>query len=82
MSATLFEPAVRDAGAARVADNRDRRGLTLEELLSGAWEGLAAHASVACPACGEAAAMRPRYSAGGSGAVIGGRCGGCGSTLA
>ena len=51
---------------------------TLEELVSEAWEGLSAHASVACPACG--AEMRPRAGAGAG--VIGGRCGGCATELA
>jgi hypothetical protein len=50
---------------------------TLEDLISGAWEGLSAHASVACPACG--AEMHPRAGAGSE--VLGGRCTGCGSEL-
>jgi hypothetical protein len=50
---------------------------TLEDLISGAWEGLSAHASVACPACG--AEMHPRAGAGPE--VLGGRCTGCGSEL-
>ncbi len=52
-------------------------GLTLDEALSGAWEGLTAHAVVACPVC--AGAMRPRYGAGA--ATLGGRCEDCGTTL-
>jgi hypothetical protein len=80
MSATLFEPAVRDAGAVRATEQGPWRGPTLEDVLSGAWEGLAAHSSVACPACGEAE-MRPRYAASGGGGVLGGRCSGCGATL-
>jgi hypothetical protein len=55
----------------------ERGAPTLEALISGAWEGLSAHASVACPACG--AEMRPRAAAGPK--VAGGRCGGCGSEL-
>jgi len=50
---------------------------TLGDLIA-AWEGLAAHAEVACPVC--AGEMTPRYGAGA--AVIGGRCSSCGSTLA
>ncbi|HET6505713.1 MAG TPA: hypothetical protein VFG42_02885 [Baekduia sp.] len=53
-------------------------GPTLDELLVGVWEGLAAHRTVACPACGEA--MTPRYSAGP--APVGGRCGSCRTTIA
>jgi hypothetical protein len=52
-------------------------GLTLDDLVVGVWEGLAAHRTVACPACGEA--MTPRYSAGP--APVGGRCRSCGTTI-
>lgn len=51
---------------------------TLDDLLVGVWEGLAAHHTVACPACDEA--MTPRYSAGP--APVGGRCRSCGTTIA
>jgi hypothetical protein len=56
----------------------DSRGrLTLDEVLSTAWDGLAAHHSVTCPVC--SGSMAPRY---GSGAKpVGGRCTRCGSTL-
>lgn len=50
---------------------------TLDDLMSGAWEGLTTAASVACPVC--TASMAPRWSAGAG--VVGGRCGGCGTTL-
>jgi hypothetical protein len=53
-------------------------GPTLDDLIVGVWEGLAAHRTVACPACGEA--MTPRYSAGP--APVGGRCRSCGTTIA
>jgi hypothetical protein len=53
-------------------------GPTLDDLVVGAWEGLAAHRTVACLACGEA--MTPRYSAGP--APVGGRCTSCGTTIA
>lgn len=53
-------------------------GLTLDDLVVGAWEGLSAHRTVACPACG--AEMVPRYGAGP--APVGGRCTGCATTLA
>jgi hypothetical protein len=53
-------------------------GATLDDLLSGAWEGLsAASSSTACPVCqGE---LEPRWSAGAG--VVGGRCRSCGSEL-
>ena len=51
---------------------------TLEDVLSGAWEGLAAHRTVSCPVCG--GEMAPRYGAGGA-APVGGRCTSCHSTL-
>jgi tRNA(Ile2) C34 agmatinyltransferase TiaS len=51
--------------------------VTLDELLSDAWAGLAAEHAVACPCCG--GRMAPRPSAGG--APAGGRCGDCGTTL-
>ena len=54
-----------------------RHGPTLDELVAGAWEGLLAGAPAACIACGST--MTPRHSAGAG--VVGGRCGGCGSTL-
>jgi hypothetical protein len=50
---------------------------TLEELVSGVWEGLAAQKQVACPLCGGemvavfGAHARPSH----------GRCGDCGTTL-
>ena len=51
---------------------------TLDDLLSGAWEGLSAALSfTACPVCdGE---LVPRWSAGAG--VVGGRCRDCGSEL-
>jgi hypothetical protein len=61
--------------APRAAAERGR--VTLDEVVVGAWEGLAAHHAAACPVCrGE---MRPRYGSGA--APVGGRCSGCGSTL-
>jgi hypothetical protein len=52
-------------------------GPTLDDLVVGVWEGLAAHRTVACLACGEA--MKPRYGSGH--APVGGRCTGCGTTI-
>ena len=58
-------------------DHHRQEGVTLDDVLSGAWEALSRHESAACPICG--GAMRPRY---GSGPVpTGGRCGGCSTTL-
>jgi hypothetical protein len=50
---------------------------TLDEMIVGAWEGLIAHGSVACPACQEK--MDPEYGA--HARPIRGRCGSCGSVL-
>jgi hypothetical protein len=57
------------------AEGRARR--TLDELIVGVWEDLIAHHAAACPVCRES--MRPRYGSGAG--PVGGRCGGCGSTL-
>jgi hypothetical protein len=54
-------------------------GPTLDDLVVGVWEGLAANRTVACLACGEAS-MTPRYSAGP--VPVGGRCRNCGTTIA
>jgi hypothetical protein len=50
---------------------------TLDELLSGAWEGLVAHQHVACPVC--AGDMTPEYGA--HARPIGGRCRSCDAQL-
>jgi hypothetical protein len=52
-------------------------GPTLDELLVGVWEGLSAHRTVPCPACG--GALTPRYGAGPG--PVGGRCRDCGTTI-
>jgi hypothetical protein len=58
--------------------DEERGEATLDDVLSGAWEGLsAATSSTACPVChGE---LAPRWSAGAG--VVGGRCRDCGSEL-
>ena len=58
--------------------SEERGEATLDDVMSGAWEGLSAAASfTACPVClGE---LVPRWSAGAG--VVGGRCGDCGSEL-
>jgi hypothetical protein len=58
--------------------DEDGGGATLDDLVSGAWEGLtAAASSTACPVC--AGAIEPRWSAGAG--VVGGRCRDCGAEL-
>jgi hypothetical protein len=49
----------------------------LDEMLVSVGEGRAAHRLTPCPVCGED--MRPEYGV--HSRPIGGRCGGCGSTL-
>jgi hypothetical protein len=50
---------------------------TLEDEILGVWEGLITHRLAACPVCGEE--MAPVYGA--QALPIGGRCGGCDTTL-
>jgi hypothetical protein len=50
---------------------------TLDALVAGVWEGLAAHRSVGCPVCGEE--MTPAYGA--HARPIGGGCRSCGTRL-
>jgi hypothetical protein len=50
---------------------------TLDEVLSGAWEGLAAHQHAACPVCG--GDMSPEYGV--HARPIGGRCESCETQL-
>jgi hypothetical protein len=50
---------------------------TLDDLLVGAWKGLAAHRVVACPVCGDE--LRPERDA--PAQASRGRCSGCGSQL-
>jgi hypothetical protein len=69
-------PAV-DAVPRNLPATDSRGGPTLDELITGVWEGLSANESVHCPACG--GAMSPRYAAGPC--AVGGRCSDCGSTL-
>ncbi len=54
-----------------------RHGPTLDDLVAGAWEGLLAGAPADCLVCG--APLAPRHSAGAG--IVGGRCGGCGTTV-
>ncbi len=61
---------------------RESRGVgggpTLDDMLVGVWEGLAAHAVVACLWCG--GAMTARFGHGA--AAVGGGCSDCGATIA
>jgi hypothetical protein len=50
---------------------------TLDSLLSGMWEGLAAHRSVPCPLCG--GEITPDYGA--HALPVGGRCRSCDTRL-
>jgi DnaJ-class molecular chaperone len=66
-----------DRRAAPVSASSSDSRPTLDELLSGVWEGLSSHHTVTCPVC--SGKMTPRY---GSGArPVGGRCKRCGTTL-
>jgi hypothetical protein len=50
---------------------------SLDDLVAGVWEGLAAHRVVGCPVCD--GQMRPAYGA--QSRPIGGSCSSCGSRL-
>jgi hypothetical protein len=52
-------------------------GVTLDDVIVGAWQQLLDHHSVSCPVC--SGSMAPRYGAGA--APVGGRCADCGSAL-
>ena len=54
-----------------------RGGPTLDDLVSGAWEGLLAAHTAPCPVC--AGTLAPRYGAGPG--PVGARCTSCGSEL-
>ncbi|MGZ4295598.1 MAG: hypothetical protein ACXVR1_15505 [Solirubrobacteraceae bacterium] len=83
MSALALEPRVtRGADPVGVQDARTGVGdvggePTLDAVVSGVWEGLAAHRSVACPLCGHE--MTPVYGA--HARPIGGSCRDCGTRL-
>jgi hypothetical protein len=84
VSALALEPRVArgldrvGAQAARQGGAADLGGEpTLDALVAGVWEGLAAHRSVGCPVCGEE--MVPEYGA--HARPIGGGCRSCGTRL-
>ncbi|HZV73772.1 MAG TPA: hypothetical protein VFF79_08665 [Conexibacter sp.] len=77
--ASLFGSGPAQPAVAVVAAGRERGrglggGLTLDDAIVGAWEGLSAQAVVACPLCG--GGMRPHAAV-----DVAGRCGDCGTTL-
>ncbi len=83
MSALALDPRV-TRGSESVGVQDARAGVTdlggeptLDALMAGVWEGLAAHRSVACPLCGHE--MRPDYGA--HALPIGGRCQHCETRL-
>jgi DnaJ-class molecular chaperone len=69
-----------DAAPQSAAPHDDRSShnrLTLDQVITGVWEGLSSHHTVTCPVC--SGKMTPRY---GSGArPVGGRCKRCATTL-
>jgi len=65
------------AGETVVPDDAPRGRPTLDDVVVGAWEGLAARHSAPCLICG--GTMTPRYGSGPR--PVGGRCGDCGTTL-
>lgn len=70
----LFGPRPEDVGMPERDDGLGG-GLTLDEAIVGAWEGLAAQAIVACPLCGGGLKPRPGED------TAGGGCDDCGTTL-
>ncbi len=79
MSAVTLTPLRRErprnSGCRTAAEGA--RGLTLDDLIVGVWEGLHADHSVACPVCG--AAMMPRVQTGPR--PVAGKCDSCHSVL-
>jgi hypothetical protein len=71
---TVRQPGPTPVGGVRGGETPRR---TLDQLITGVWEGLSSHHTVTCPVC--SGKMTPRY---GSGArPVGGRCKRCASTL-
>jgi len=63
------------SGIARERDGDLDGGLTLDDAIVGAWEGLAAQVVVACPLCD--GSLRPHATPDG----VSGRCDDCGASL-
>jgi hypothetical protein len=64
-------------GALHPVSANSSGGLTLDDLVTSVWEGLAAFETARCPACG--GAMAPHHIAGRG--VVGGFCKECSSQL-
>ena len=75
--APVAEPTTVAAPDTATAARAHRHGPTLDDLVAGAWEGLLAGAPADCLVCGTP--LAPRHSAGAG--IVGGRCGGCGTTV-
>src|SRR5699024_9826475 len=75
--ASASVPAAAAAPETATTARAHRHGPTLDDLVAGAWEGLLAGAPADCFVCG--AQLAPRHSAGAG--IVGGRCGGCGTTV-
>jgi hypothetical protein len=52
-------PEVDTSGSTHPRPTEAHAGLTLDELITGVWEGLAVRESVDCPACGGTMVSRP-----------------------
>ena len=72
MTAALLEAPRRSQAQHAPPDARVGGGLTLEELLAGAWRGLKADGEADCPVCRARMSLVERV----------GECSGCGSRLA
>jgi hypothetical protein len=75
----LFEDrsAQHEAGASHSTKTDLHGGLTLDDLITGVWEGLAVRDSVCCPACGGAMVSRSAAPAG----THGGACRDCAAEI-
>jgi len=76
-AAPASEPPEAAAPETSTTARAHRHGPTLDDLVAGAWEGLLAGAPADCLVCGTP--LTPRHSAGAG--IVGGRCGGCGTTV-
>jgi hypothetical protein len=65
------------AGASHLGQTEEHGGLTLDDLITGVWEGLAVHNSVHCPACGGTMVSRSAARA----EAQEGDCGDCGARM-
>ena len=70
-------PGPAERGARPAGAGAARHAVTLDHVISGAWDELSAHRTVTCPVC--RGQMAPRYGAGAQ--PVGGRCRCCRSSL-